>query len=83
MSGIVAGTVASYMIRQNRLLGAHVLSTLAATAAERADVKQDTLKFAEAAIAESKREGLSIAANDAWYHARCDLRHAMGKAHST
>ena len=50
------------------------MSTLAATAdityasnaAERADVKQDTLKFAEAAIADSKRKGLIIAANDAW-----------------
>jgi adenylate cyclase len=35
-------------------------------AAGRADVRQDTLKFAEAAIADSKREGLRLAVRARW-----------------
>ena len=35
-------------------------------AAGRADVQQDTLKFAEAALVESKREGLLLAVRARW-----------------
>jgi adenylate cyclase len=56
-------------------LGTSVLSTLAETAdftnlrgeaAGRAEARQDTLKFAEAALAENKREGLLLAVRARW-----------------
>jgi adenylate cyclase len=56
-------------------LGTNILSALAETAdftnlrreaAGRADVQQDTLKFAEAALVESKREGLLLAVRARW-----------------
>jgi adenylate cyclase len=59
----------------NPALGASVLSALAeatdilysgSEAAGRAEVRQDTLKFAEAAIAESKRKGLLLAVRARW-----------------
>src|SRR5882672_169383 len=56
-------------------LGTKILSTLVETAdisiprseaAGRAEVRQETQKFAEAAIAESKREGLLLAVRARW-----------------
>src|SRR6266571_2788366 len=59
----------------NSALGATLLSAMAeaadityfeSEAAGRADVRQDTLKFAEAAIADSKRKGLLLAVRARW-----------------
>src|SRR5215207_4515609 len=56
-------------------LGTSVLSALAEAAditnlrsetAGRADARQDTLKFAEAALADSKRDGLLLAVRARW-----------------
>jgi len=54
-------------------LGANLVSVLAtdipysgSPADERTDARQDTLKFAEAAIADSKREGLLLAVRARW-----------------
>ncbi len=57
------------------VLGANVLSAIAdvvditdpgSKPAQRADARQDTLKFAEAALTESKREGLLLAVRARW-----------------
>jgi adenylate cyclase len=63
------------MIRKSSAVGATLLSALAeptdipysrSEAAGRAEVRQDTQKFAEAAIADSKREGLLLAVRARW-----------------
>src|SRR5258708_40210899 len=63
------------MIRKSSAVGATLLSALAeptdipysrSETAGRAEVRQDTQKFAEAAIADSKREGLLLAVRARW-----------------
>src|SRR4051794_335353 len=63
------------MIRCISVLRADVLSAIAdvvditdpgSTPAKRSDARQDTQRFAEAAIAESKREGLLLAVRARW-----------------